>query len=79
MIQAKCYRERVPGYGLALGFEFARVIVPHPYTGEVKFQPTVTIMARFMRWVFYFVVLNEVRHKLNRKQRRANKKIIKFK
>lgn len=73
MIKAQFTRERLDGFGLAAGFEFVKVKVPHPYGRGVCPQPTFAMTIRIAVWQFYFMVYRPANFSLTRKERRANK------
>lgn len=73
MLKAQFSRNRVDGYGLAIGAEFCRVKVKHPYRDVCDYQPTFTIALRVWCWEFYFMCYKPAKVMLNRKERRMNK------
>lgn len=73
MIKAQFSKEKLNGYGLVVGFEFANVKVQHPYRSWSENQPTFTFAFRIWKWQFYLMIYKPANVTLNRKQRRANK------
>ena len=73
MFKANFTKEKLDGYGLAVGIEFVNVKINHPYRSETLKQPTFSAVLRVLRWQFYLMIYKPINVALNRKQRRANK------
>lgn len=73
MLKANFTKEKLDGYGVAVGFEFVNVKVTHPYRSETLKQPTFSAVLRLLKWQFYLMIYKPANVTLNRKQRRANK------
>ena len=73
MIKAQLTHERLAGFGLAAGFEFVNVKVPHPYGRGVCPQPTFAMTIRIALWQFYIMIYKPADFSLTRRERRANK------
>lgn len=73
MLKAQFSKERLDGYGVAIGAEFVIIKVQHPYNRFLQeSQPTFAITFRFLRWQFFLMIYKPANIKLNRAQRRAN-------
>lgn len=73
MFKAQFAKERLDGYGVAIGAEFVIVKVQHPYNKFLKeSQPTFAMTLRFLRWQLFMMIYKPANIKLNRAQRRAN-------
>lgn len=73
MFKAQFTKERLDGYGVAIGAEFCNVKVKHPYIAKYFVpQPTLTLALRVWQWSFYMMIYKPANIKLNRAQRRAN-------
>lgn len=72
MIKAQFTQSKVQGYGLALGIEFAKVKVRHPYHKYDVNQPTFTLALRILKREYYIIIYKPATIRLNRAERRAN-------
>lgn len=73
MLKANFSKEKLDGYGVAVGVEFVNVKVKLPYRSETLKQPTLSAVLRLLKWQFYLMVYKPANVTLNRKQRQANK------
>lgn len=72
MLKAQFSKERLDGYGVAVGVEYANVKVPHPYNRGNVMQKTFAMTFRIWNRQFYFMVYKPAKILLTRKERRAN-------
>lgn len=73
MLKANFSKQKLNGYGVAVGVEFVNVVVKRPYRSETLKQFTFSAVLRLLKWQFYLVVYKPANVTLNRMQRRANK------
>lgn len=72
MLKAQFSKERLDGYGVAIGVEYCNVKVRHPYRNYDERQPTFCVTIRLWCWQWYAMVYRPATIKLNRAERRAN-------
>lgn len=72
MLKAQFARERLDGYAMAVGIEFVKIKVKHPYRNLTENQPTLTLALTLVKWAFYLMIYKPAKLKFNRAERRAN-------
>lgn len=56
MLKVQFSRERLDGYGVAVGFDFVNVMISHSYCSEWFKQPTFSVVLRLLKWQFFFII-----------------------